>query len=443
MTWNVRNRAPTGLSFALALAVALTSLLPLRGEAQSPSGVGNGPPTLPAVFLDCQGGPNCNLSQFQTEIPFVSWVRDRTDSDIHIIFTSQGVSGGREYTVEFLGRGLLTGMGDQLTYFSSPDDVQAETMDGLARTLRLGLLRFALHTGLGRALDIHYDGARSTVGVGVDAHGVEFDPWNRWSFRTSLSGDWDFRETRTTNRITPQFGADRVTDEWKINISSRADLRRDRRELADGRVIRDDRNDWRATGLFVRSLSDHMGVGVDTDVRNSLQRNQRLRVRVNPAVEYNYFPYAQATRRQFIVHYSVGVEHSEYVEQTILGVESETLPLHRLGVQYRVREPWGNAGVGLDANQYLHDRGFYGLGVSGEVSYRVARGLELTLSGGYAITEDNFYTPAGDISDEDILLGRQSLPSSYRYEAAVGFSYRWGSALANVVNHRFPGSVRW
>lgn len=54
---------------------------------------------------------------------------------------------------------------------------------------------------------------------------------------------------------------------------------------------------------------------------------------------------------------------------------------------------------------------------------------------------DNIHTPAEDIPDEDILLGRQSLPSSYRYEASEAFNYRFGSALANVVNTRFPRFV--
>src|SRR5690606_16170518 len=183
---------------------------------------------------------------------------------------------------------------------------------------------------------------------------------------------------------------------------------------------------------------------IDTDLRNSVQRNQRARIRISPAVEYNYYPYADATRRQFIAHYSLGVEHSSYLEETVLGVEQETLPVHRVGGQYRAREEWGNAGVGLDANQYLHDgASFYSFGFTGNLDYRIVRGLELNLSGGASVSRDNFYTPAGEISDEDILLGRQTLPSGYQYDVSLGLSYRWGSSFANIVNNRFPQSVRW
>ncbi|TVP54092.1 MAG: hypothetical protein EA351_13885 [Gemmatimonadales bacterium] len=404
----------------------------------------------PAVFLDCQSRRNCNRSQFQTEIEFATWVRDRSDADVHLIFTSQGLSGGgREYTLDFVGQGPLEGLTDELTFIEDGQDVQAEVMDGLARTLRLGLLRFALQSGMGENLDVEFLGdAAPEAGGDVESHALEegeagvYDPWNYWTFQVGLSGNADFRETRTSTRVNPRVNADRVTEDWKMNFHGRLDFRRESRDLADGRVVRDDRDDWRVTALVVRSVSNHFSVGIDADMRNSVARNQHARLQFNPAVEYNYFPYAEANRRQLIAHYSVGFEHSNYIEETMFGTLRETLPQHRLGVQYRAREQWGNAGLGIDANQYLHDADFYSLGIQGDVSYRIVRGLELNVSGSASIVNDNIHTPAGDISDEDILLGRQALPSSYRYQTSLGLSYRWGSSFANVVNTRFPRSVR-
>jgi hypothetical protein len=109
---------------------------------------------------------------------------------------------------------------------------------------------------------------------------------------------------------------------------------------------------------------------------------------------------------------------------------------------YNAREQWGNAGVGIDASQYLHDRSLYSYGLRGDLSLRVVRGLELNISGSASRVADQIHVPAGSISDEDILLGRQALPTGYDYQASVGFNYRWGSSFANVVNSRFPRSVR-
>jgi hypothetical protein len=435
---------------ALAVLLILASTSPQPVQAQEPGGdLGELSSSPPAVFLDCQSRRNCNQNQFMTEVEFVRWVRDRADSDIHLIFTSQGMSGGaRQYTLDFVGQGPYEGLNEQLTFHEDAQDVQAEVMDGLARTMRLGLLRYALYSGMGSEIDVRFDGAAvDEAGGDLDASEADtgselYDPWNYWTFRVSLSGDMDFRETRTSSRIDPRIDADRVTEEWKINLHARTDFRRERRELSDGREVRDDRDDWRLSALVVRSLGNHLSVGVDTDFRNSVALNQRSRLRVNPAIEYNYYPYAEATRRQMIAHYSVGFQRSDYFEETMFGATRETLPQHRLGVQYRAREEWGNAGFGVDASQFLHDADFYSLGVRGDLSYRIVRGLELSLSGSASVVNDNIHTPAGDISDEDILLGRQALPSSYRYRTSVGLSYRWGSSFANVVNTRFPGSVR-
>ena len=50
---------------------------------------------------------------------------------------------------------------------------------------------------------------------------------------------------------------------------------------------------------------------------------------------------------------------------------------------------------------------------------------------------DQLYLRAGAASDEEILLRRQRLATSYRYEFSVGFSYQFGSIFNNVVNPRW------
>ena len=44
------------------------------------------------------------------------------------------------------------------------------------------------------------------------------------------------------------------------------------------------------------------------------------------------------------------------------------------------------------------------------------------------------------MSDEEILVRRRELTTSYRYLISFGISYTFGSAYANVVNSRFAGS---
>ena len=430
--------------------LSAVALGPVPAQAQLQSSGRAMANSAPRAFLDCQVGRDCNFDHFRTEIDFVNWVRDRADADVHIIFTSTGLGdGGRQYSIDFVGLSGMAGLNDALTYTSAGTDSGVETMDGLTQTLRVGLLRYAVEAGAGQYLLIGYDGpevAGNGNGNGDAADdqvdGGFYDPWDYWTFSFGLSGNMDLQETETNSRMNPRLSANRVTSDWKIELSSWANLRRERRELSDGTEVRNDINTWRMSTLVVRSVSDHISLGMDVEARNSVSRNQRSRVTVAPAAEYNYFPYQEATRRQFIAHYAIGMERSDYHEETIYGVSEETVPQHRVAVQYRAREEWGNAGIGFDTSQYLHDGSLYSVGFAGDLSYRITRGLELNLSGEAAFANDNIYVPAADIPDEDILLGRQSLPSSYRYQASLGFNYRWGSTFANVVNNRFPRAVR-
>jgi hypothetical protein len=440
------NGVPTlGIPGALLLALLL-GVAPVEAQLHSESRATTR--DLPRVFLDCQTPRNCDDDHFRTEIRFVNWVRDRADSDVHVIFTSTGVGGdGMQYTLDFIGRGAASGLSDALTYTSAGTDVRTEVMDGLTHTLRIGLLRYAVQTGLGREFEIGFRGPEpggESEGDG-NTNGAEsalYDPWNYWTFRFGLSGNLDLRETQKSSRINPSLNANRVTEDWKVQFSGFVNLRTDRRQLSDGSWLENDLNFYRVSGLVVRSVTPHVSMGVDVSAGNSLQNNQRMRVNLAPAIEYNYYPYEQANRRQMIAHYAIGGEYSSYHEQTVYGVTNEMLPQHRIGIQYRAREEWGNAGVGVSSAQYLHDTGLYSLNLSGDVSYRITRGLEVNLSGETSFVNDNIHTPLGGINDEDILLGRRALPSSYRHQGSLGFNYRWGSSFANIVNNRFPGSVR-
>lgn len=443
-----RRRPPVGRALAgsVALLAALVWATPAEAQFGSPNRVMS--QATPRVFLDCQldrGG--CPNDHFRTHITFVNWVRDRTDADVHVIITgTPAAGGGQSFTMDFIGLRDMAGRNDAMTYISHGADANQTTIDWVTHALSLGLMRYAVAMGQGRNFRLEYTGAPANGAAergGGDVEPQSFlDRWNFWTFRFGLSGNLNIREARSDRRMNPQMQADRVTENWKVNLSSWANLRRERIQLSDGREIRNDTDSWRLSALVVRSVSDNISVGLDSRASNSVQNNFRARASAAPAIEWNYYPYMEATRRQLIAHYGIGVEYSDYYEETIFGEVSETLPQHRFALIYNQREQWGNAGIGFDASQYLHDTDLYSFGVQGNLNLRVLRGLELNLSAGGSRVADQIHIPGGTISDEDILLGRQQLPTGFDYQASVGFNYRWGSAFANVVNSRFPSSVR-
>jgi len=74
----------------------------------------------PKVFLDCD---YCDESYIRTEIPFVNYVRDRKEADVHLLMTRQATgSGGKEHTVAMIGQMRFEGMDETLQFASKPDD---------------------------------------------------------------------------------------------------------------------------------------------------------------------------------------------------------------------------------------------------------------------------------------------------------------------------------
>jgi len=446
-----RVSAPVrAFSGAGALTAVLLLLLlvptPAQGQISTASSIGNR--AAPRVFYDCSGQISCQTNHMRTEIPWVSWVNDRTDADVHVIITSEAVGGnGRQYVLNFTGQGAMAHLTEELFYTSSGTDVERERLDGFTRALRLGLLRFAMESGLGSDFDLAYApqgdvfSASELDGGGPMEVAAAYDPWNYWTFRAGLSGNMSIQESRSSHRLNPSLNVDRVTDAWKFNFSANANFNREKIELSD-RVVRNDRDGWNLNTILVRSISSHLSTGLDVRGGRQQQNNRSARITANPAIEWNYYPYAQANRRQLIAHYGAGFQYNRYEEETVFGVMGETVPLHKLGIQYRAVEAWGNAGVSVDASQYLHGSGLYSYGVRGNMSFRVARGLELSVNGSAERIADQIHIRASQLSDEDILLGRQALPTSFSYQGSLGFNYRWGSSFSNIVNVRFPNSVR-
>jgi hypothetical protein len=277
--------------------------------------------------------------------------------------------------------------------------------------------------------------------VGPEATQAPYDPWNYWVFRVGLSGNVDIEENRENTQWNPSFGADRVTENWKFNFNTNFNLRLDRRTIpatanSPAREINNDRNDWGVSLLLVRSISGHMSTGIDFGMENSIQNNQQSRVTVAPGIEWNYYPYSEQNRRQLIAHYAAGAQYNNYSEMTIFGAVQETIPLHKIGIQYRATEGWGNAGVSVNASQYLHEGGLYSLGASGNLSFRIVRGLDLNLNASADKIANQIYLPASELSDEDVLLGRAALPTGYQYQFSVGLNYRFGSNFSTIVNSR-------
>ena len=70
------------------------------------------------VFLDCDR--DCDFDYLRREITFVNYVRDRRDAEVHVLVTQRETgSGGREFTLDFIGLEEFEGDEHVLVFASS------------------------------------------------------------------------------------------------------------------------------------------------------------------------------------------------------------------------------------------------------------------------------------------------------------------------------------
>jgi hypothetical protein len=391
------------------------------------------------VFLDCSRG--CDSSYIREHVQFVEFVRERQDADVHLLITREvmGASGWR-YTLEFIGQGPFAGDDVRLRFDSPEDYTSDQQRRGLTRTISRGLFRYVADRPIAEALEIRYSPAAQPRRA-ADA-GPARDPWNGWVLRVRGNGSFSAEERSGDMTFSGSVSANRTTDQWKVR-STVSTWRRDRTfKLVDGRRIESHSARHNADLLMVRSVSDHLSIGALTSALSSVFLNQNLGARGATAVEYSYFPYMEASRRQLTVLYSLGANHFDYMEMTIFGQTSEVLFDHNLVLSYDVQEPWGSANLTFEGSNYLHDFDRHRFDFSGGFNVRVLRGLSVNTSARASRIRDQLYLPAGDADPEEILLQRRQLGTGYRYSGSMGLSYTFGSIFADVVNPRFTGSSR-
>jgi len=414
-------------SFTLTL---VATFIPHLAAAQQSPAV-NDQATL-RVFLDCNAH-ECDFDHVRREITWVTWVRDRTDADLHLLITDQETgSGGQRYTLTYLGRGRLEGTEKTLTFVSQGTETDAEVREGMTRTAAVGLVQFVERSPLASRLQINYQGAARSI-----AAREERDPWDLWVFRLATEGSLEGEAQQRNYSLEATAEASRVSEALKFTLWLNAQRDHEAYELDDGSTITNTSEDYTAHSVIVWSLGPHWSAGGDARASRSTFLNRDLAVFGGPAVEYNIFPYRESTRRSLTIRYAIQVASFNYELETIAGKTAEILPRHVLSLSTAVQQPWGEIFGSVEGIQYLNDPALHRINTELRVEYRLFRGLSVEASAEFARIKDQFYLPALDLSEEEILLERRQRETDFQYDFGIGLSYQFGSSFANIVNPRF------
>jgi hypothetical protein len=263
------------------------------------------------------------------------------------------------------------------------------------------------------------------------------DPWDFWIFSLGGNLNYEGQESFSGLNTEARTSINRVTDQSKFSISFNYNYNRRRFSLEDEEDYISTTNRWNVWGMHVYSISNHWSVGSFGGISGNSVSNIDASFSIRPAVEYNVFPYSQATKRQFTFLYNVGPFYTDYIDTTIFNKTEEWLFRQSIDLTYRQIEEWGRLELNTEFENYLHDWSLLGLSFRPEIELNLFRGFSINLEGRISMVRNQLNIPRRKTSDEEVLLQLRQLRSNYLVSTKIGINYRFGSRMNNVVNTRF------
>ena len=385
----------------------------------------------PNVYLDCERR-TCDFEYIKTEITFVNYVLDRQSADVQIIVTRQQTGGGgAEYTLAFMGLKRNAGKDAALKYYSKPTDTEEQFRRGLVNVLKQGLIPYVYDTPLAEFISISYAQKKDYRPT------PKSDPWHYWVFGVGVRGSGEFEDQAQRYSYQVNLSANRTTEAMKFRLYAGTNFNHRRYEIPDEEPIVSDSKRKNASLSVFKSIDGHWSWGGGTSLYSSTYDNARLYASFGPSVEYNIFPYAEATRRELRLQYRISFTMRDYYEVTIFGREKENLFSQALQVVLEIKEPWGSIGASVQGSTFVPDLKYNNLRADLGVYINLFRGFSFNVGGRYSRIRDQLSLPGREYSPEEILLELKRLATGYDLSFEIGFNYRFGSIYSNVVNPRF------
>jgi len=379
------------------------------------------------VFIDCR---SCDMNYTRQEIPYVNYVRDVKEAQVYVLVTNQNAgSGGMQYTYTFEGMGEFKGMGDTLVYTSNPDETTSIVREKRTKLLKMGLMRYVARTPLFNEVNITNSPTRSAPPQVVDN-------WNNWVF--SLSTTPRYNGEASYNSLTMRNSIDitKVTPDIKIEIGFEQSFTNTKYIRSTGTTIAKKSSNGMNT-LIVKSLTDHWSIGAKVNVGSETFSNYKLNSEVLPSIEWDLYPYSEATHKQMRFLYSIGYGYNVYNDSTLYNLTEEGLFKHELSIAYQVQEKWGSVNLSLNGSNYFHDFSKNRLQFTTNMRIRVVKGLSLNITGSIAHINDQLNLKKEDLTEAERLLRLSEQATTFSIAGSLGVTYTFGSIYNNVVNPRF------
>jgi hypothetical protein len=415
------------------LTCILTFLIALFkwGYAQSSDTTGTDA-VVPKVFMICDF---CDMDYYKSEIPHLVFVRDQRLADFTVLFRVINTgSGGSEYTLEFSGKNGYEGITVQEKFNSTPNMSQNNIREGLLATLNRGSLHYLIHSPLAPNIQFEITGLNN----GQPADSIR-DKWNLWIFNVNANVFGSGQEYTSNLSFGTSFSANRTSEKNLFEAGFWYNKNSSVFKLEGQDPIRYSILEYGVYSQDAVSIGKHWAFGYNSGIYAATVSNLRSNLFVAPTVEYNVFPYSEATKKQFRFNYQFGFSHSSYLDTTYRNRMSDFFLSQNFNIRYLLVKNWGNIGMGLGLLHLYDTEHFYNLNFSPSVTWNIFKGLNFNIQGSYSIVRDQYFLKLEDVTSTEVITGQTQLKSAFNYFIAMGINYSFGSIYNNVVNVRFKG----
>lgn len=389
----------------------------------------------PKIYIDCG---YCDMNFIKEQIAIVNYVRDRNDSDVHVLYTSQRTgSNGSDYTLYFIGQNEYSNIKDTIKYTTFGTDSEDQTRTKMVDALKLGLVKYISKSKVADQMNITYKTPKINNGTVA-----EEDPWNFWLFKLSASGNVSGEKNYKSLYMSTSISANRTTEELKLSFSLSNSYNESKFTYESGDesdTYLDISRSQYANASLVKAIDNHWSWGIWLSANSSTYNNINIGASIAPGIEYNVFPYSESNQRQLRIDYKISSKFNKYVDETFYFKTKENLYDHSLEATLSLIRPWGSISFGSEASNYLDDFSNLSYGIFASASLRLFKGFSLSISGDYYKVGKQITLPLVGATREEVLLRRKQLETSYNYFAYFSVSYSFGSIFNNAVNPRFGG----
>ena len=297
------------------------------------------------VYLDCNY--ICDIDFLKREMPCINFMRDPSDSHVQIIVKSQkSASGGSRISLRFIGSKQFNSKEDEYFINLKPDISKENQRQEILEMLKRGLFYYLLRSNEAKNFNLDYIKSTKT-----EKH-LDLDKWKNWVFRLNLSAWIDAEKGYTNSNYNSTISINKIKEKSKFLSNFRMYNSITSFDYPDYKLQTEKKNSS-ADFTYVKSLSPKFSLGAFTNISRSTYYDYNLKLRFEPAIEYNFYPYDESSKHRLSMLYGVGFGYNDYIDSTIYLKTEETFPLQQVEVKYNNLQKWGSIGLNLYSYQII------------------------------------------------------------------------------------------